>query len=141
MAQKAGMEVAPEMREFAKQRRSLVNDIGQQFNAYRKEITGAAAALGELEQLKETFINKDLSYDEFVSALDQYESKQKRALRLSRRILREGVKVGSSKFGDMHDRLWATGADDDIDTRGDELSAQGLSDDQVVQKLQKEGYF
>jgi len=138
---KLGIEKGKELKQFANERKFIFNEIGQMFNAYRKEITGAAASVGELKMLKDTFINTDLDPDEFLAALDQYEEKVLRGQRIARKLLREGVKVGSKEFGTAHDKAWVSGGDDNIDTRGDELESQGMTEEQVIQRLKDEGYY
>lgn len=87
-------------------RRRLVNAIDQEFNQYRKEITGAAAAIQELERLKESFINSDLSYPEFQAAFEEYRAKQVRSMRIAQDILKSGIPLGSKEFTKAHDDAW-----------------------------------
>ena len=87
-------------------RRRLMNNINQEFNQYRKEITGAAAAIAELEMLKESFINEDLSYPEFISAFDEYQMKQRRALEIAQDIVKNGIPLGSKQFTNAHNEAW-----------------------------------
>ena len=138
---KANFTVSPEGREFITKRKKFVTKIKREFNLYRKAITGAAAAEKELADLKQATINEDLGPIEFLAALDEYEDELKRGLRINRRLLREGIKVGDKDFGEAHDRLWNTSADDDSDVRLEELVAQGdLTDEQIDDILIEEGY-
>ena len=45
--------------DFSADRQVAFTQIGQLFNAYRQEITGAAAAIKELERLKKDYMNED----------------------------------------------------------------------------------
>lgn len=137
---KAGMS-SPEQRDLIAKRRKFSQNVNREFNAYRKEITGAAAAVSELEALKEAIINMDLSPTEFESALAEYRRGVARSLRLKRRLLREGVNVGDPKFGKRLDSMFFDGSDDDAQARGAELEAKGLNDQQIVESLQREGYL
>jgi len=138
--EKLGIDRSPEGKERARRFRLLNNEVEQEFNAYRKEITGAAAAIAELSMLRKSFINMDLDFTGFQAAFDQYEAKKLRALRLSRRVLREGVQVGTKDYTKRMDALWVSAGDDDTETRGDELLGSGLSEQEVLQQLQTEGY-
>lgn len=97
------------------------NNVDQFFNAYRKEITGAAAAEKELEQLKKSLLNTDQGPEAFKASLGQIKEKTQRALRLKRRLLREGLDVGSKDFGSRLDELYLQGMDDDPRDRVREL--------------------
>jgi hypothetical protein len=115
--------------------------VNRGFNAYRKEITGAAAALAELEQLKQAMLNTDLGPTEFKAAFDSYQSELKRSLRLKRKMLREGINVADEGFGARYDQAFASGTDDDPVARGEELEAGGTADDEIVKTLRAEGYI
>lgn len=65
---KAGQE--NNLTRFNADRSAALQDVDQFFNAYRKEITGAAAAQQELEALKKAVINTDLGPQEFERRLD-----------------------------------------------------------------------
>ena len=111
------------------------------FNAYRKEITGAAAALAELEQLKEAMLNTDLGPTEFKAAYQSYRSELKRSLRLKRKMLREGINVADEGFGTKYDQAFSSGGDDDPIARGEELEAANTPDDKILETLRHEGYI
>lgn len=116
--------------------------VNRVFNAYRKEITGAAAALAELEQLKQAMIDVSQSPPEFEAAYESYERELLRTRRLKRKLLREGLKVTDEReFGSAFDQAFTSGADDDPIARGEELEAAGTSDDKIVETLQAEGYI
>lgn len=68
-----------------------LNSVEQFFNTYRKDITGAAAAEKELERLRASFINSDLSPSQFKGALDQLLSKYTSEAEFKKNVLREGV--------------------------------------------------
>lgn len=138
---KAGMNLSDEDRALLRQRRRFTQGVNTEFNAYRKLITGAAAAVQELESLKKAMISEDLSPDEFEAAFDEYSSELGRSIRIRNRLLREGLRPGTSQFGDSLDQLYISGADDDFETRGDELEAQGASPEEIVDILEQEGYL
>ena len=124
----------------------MKNAIEQEFNKYRKEITGAAAAMSEIEMLKESFMNSDLSYEEFTAAFDEYRDAQIKALEIAQDILSRGIPLGSKEFTEQHDNAWlqrltmGEGTKKDAQARGEELQGQGLSVDEIMNKLLEEGY-
>jgi hypothetical protein len=139
MADKVGM-ASDDQKSFIQGRRKFTQQVDQEFNAYRKEITGAAAAMAELKDLKKAMINTDLSPAEFEAAYMAYRDSVARMLRIRQGILREGVPVGSREFNKRLDDAWLSGGDDDIEARGDELAASGMSEAQVKAQLRTEGY-
>lgn len=139
MADKVGM-ASDNQKAFIQGRRNFTQQVDQEFNAYRKEITGAAAAMAELKDLKKAMISTDLSPAEFEAAYMAYRDSVARMLRLRQGILREGIPVASREFNKRLDDAWVSGGDDDIEARGDELAASGMSDAQVRAQLRTEGY-
>lgn len=138
-ADRLGM-ASKDQKQFIQGRRRFTQMVDQEFNAYRKDITGAAAAMAELESLKKAMINTDLSPSEFEAAYTTYRESVGRMLRLKQRILREGIPLGSKQFQKVMDDAWTSGADDSADARGMELESQGMPEQQVLQQLRREGY-
>ena len=69
VADKAG--VASEgQKEILNKRQTLQAGIATLFNAYRKAVTGAAASDVELQRLKKTYLNEDMSPEEARAARD-----------------------------------------------------------------------
>lgn len=139
-AEKLGLEPSQARKEFLKGRTEFVTKTERLFNAYRKEITGAAAAVQELDRLKKSFLNVDQSPSEFEATLDSYQAELKRTVRLRNKLIREGLDPRSPQGGAMLDNAFLTGGDDDIEARGRELLAQGMSEQEVLQTLDREGY-
>lgn len=131
----------PEQRDLLKAKQAFSQGVSKFFNAYRKEITGAAATEKELEQLKDAVINMDQSPAQFQASLAEMRASIAHTLRIKNRLLREGLRVGSKRFGARMDKLYREGADDDAMTRGEELEQAGKSDDEVVRILVTEGYL
>ena len=138
---KAGMDVSQEDKASIQQHRKFSQSVNFEFNAYRKLITGAAAAASELEDLKKATISTDLSPVEFEAAFNEYSTELARTIRIRNKVLREGLKEGSKQFGEELDRLYLTGDDDSMDARGDELEAQGMDPAKIVSTLESEGYL
>ena len=136
------MPLSDENKEYLGKARQFTEGVEQIFNTYRKEITGAQAAIKELEMLRDSVINKKLTPTEFEYSLKRFRDQITRSLRLKRMLLRDGFtgKDLSAKLDQM-----ITGGVDvsetEIDNRGDELKATGLSDADVVKQLRKEGYL
>jgi hypothetical protein len=139
-AEKLGIEPSDLQREAMVKRTKFVTGVEQLFNAYRKEITGAAAAVQELDRLKKSFINMDMSPTEFEAAFQQYTGELQRSMRVRRKLLREGFDLRSEDGGDRMDRLFLSGGDDDPADRFVELVAEHGDDDKAHEIMMQEGY-
>lgn len=64
-----GVGMSPDERDYNRRKKALFSPVAQVFNTYRKEITGAAAALQELERLEKDFINSKQSFEDFSDTL------------------------------------------------------------------------
>jgi hypothetical protein len=134
---KLGLKTSTEEKAFLKNRRKFTQKVNRTFNAYRNEITGAAAAMAELESLKEAMLNTDLSAPEFEGAFEEYQASLKRSVRITNMLRRQGV----TDVGKKLDEVWKSGGDDNYEARGAELEAQGLNDEGIMQRLVLEGYL
>ncbi|MCK5602754.1 hypothetical protein KAR91_12815 [Candidatus Pacearchaeota archaeon] len=139
-AKKLGISKSAAVKKMTQGRTKLFNEIRQFFNAYRKDITGAAASITELELLMLSTINPDQDSDDFEASLEQLTEATLRGRRLHQRILREGVPVNSDEYEVTHNALWGSGEDDDPEARGEELVDQGMTFEQATEQLKKEGY-
>lgn len=70
LKEKAGFKLDKQDKDFLTDFTTFTTEVKRFFNAYRKEITGAAAAVQELEQLKQSVINGDMSPTEFKAAFN-----------------------------------------------------------------------
>ncbi|MGH1374501.1 MAG: hypothetical protein ACRBBW_20865 [Cellvibrionaceae bacterium] len=138
---KADIDLSSDERDMLTQHRKFSQSVNYEFNAYRKLITGAAAAVAELEDLKKAMISEDLSPVEFEAAFETYSDELKRTIRIRSKLLREGIHPGTKQYGERLDQMYLSGGDDDVDSRGAELEAQGKSSDQIVAVLESEGYL
>lgn len=86
-------------------------NVEQVFNAYRKDITGAAAAVAELDRLKQSVINTDQSPTEFEAAMGEFARQLQRGLDIKKQLLDEGIPLGSTKFGKRFDELFLGGGE------------------------------
>ncbi|MDQ8200691.1 hypothetical protein QEH56_21165 [Pelagicoccus enzymogenes] len=89
--EKAGMQLSPEEQEKQASIIRFTQGIEQLFNAYRKEITGAAASVQELDRLKASMINKDLGPTQFKAAYDQFRNQIQQGMTLYSNMLENGV--------------------------------------------------
>lgn len=80
--------------------------LRQEFNAYRKDITGAAAAFKELEWLLKSFINEKLSPSAFEAALGLYQSELRRGIGIKEDLLKRGIRFGTKEYTDAFDDAW-----------------------------------
>ncbi|MHC4984335.1 MAG: hypothetical protein ACYTF6_14360 [Planctomycetota bacterium] len=118
----------------------------QFFNAYRKHITGAQAAVKELEILRESTISgKGMTWGEFRARVGVLKDKVMREVRLHNRLLATGFPKGTTP--DVAVRAMLGTADnfdspDDEERRFLQLSdpVLNLSDEQIAEQLAFEGY-
>lgn len=149
----AGAKLNDDQKAFIANKRRFVEGVEQVFNAYRKEVTGAQAAMQELSMLRDSILNKKLSPDEFEASYNRYVSQLKRSIRLKRMYLRQGIseKEIMAKTGIMNE-AYKSGfdvPDEEVNARGDELerkfSNDGLQGDDlqnaVISALRSEGYI
>lgn len=144
-----GAEMDQETKQKVRQFRRFTQGVNYEFNQYRKEITGAAAAVQELEDLKKAMFSEDLSPSEFEAAFDEFKLEIQRGRKINEELLSRGIKAGSPQYEDAFNDLYfssdyedVTGTEPtkDADARGQELMKQGLSFDQALKKLEEEGY-
>lgn len=137
-AEKLGRDPGEVRKEALKGRQRFVMGIEQLFNQYRKEITGAAAAVAELDRLKKSFINMDMSPSEFEAGMELFMEESARALRLKRRLLREGVP--GTDLGKLLDDAFLAGQDDDPAARFGEIMQEVGDEEEAYRRLAAEGY-
>ena len=139
-----GMKITPENKEFLGNARVFIESLEQFFNVYRKEITGAQAAMKELAMLRDSILNKKVTPTEFEYSFKRSMKITKRAIRIKRMLLSQGIPEGSKEMGRRIDEYYQTGnqvPDSEINRRGDQLRATGLGDSAVLEQLTKEGYI
>jgi len=149
-------QLSPEDQKYVSGARKFVEGVEQIFNQYRKQITGAQAAMKEIKMLRDSILNKDLSPAEFEASYDRYAAQIKRQLRLKRELMRQGFKqdtpIDKKKFGKVFDDRVKSGSDvspKEMNARGDEIASQllqqGIPQDQiqtqVLSILKEEGYY
>lgn len=145
-ADRSGLaNLTSEQREMVGKFTKFRTQVERVFNFYRKEITGAAAALAELDRLKTALINTDQSPAEFESALSEYKSEILRLRRIRMSLLRRGITDFSegSQGAEALDRAFVGGGDAgraDKAARLEELDAQGFSDEEIADQLSAEGF-
>lgn len=88
----------PKQREaFISERKQYFNKVDQLYNTYKKEITGQAAGEKELDQIKNSFINGEMSPSEFKGALEQVVSKYKSETDYNKDVLNKGINTAPAK--------------------------------------------
>ena len=88
----------PEQQKRITQRTNFIQNVEQLFQQYRKEITGAAASVQELERLKQAMINTDMSPTEFEAAYKNFLSAMQADLEAHYEILQRGIPIGSREY-------------------------------------------
>lgn len=139
-AEKLGVEPSEVQRQAVGRRAQFNTTVEQLFNAYRQEITGAAAAVQELERLKKSFINIDMSPSQFEAAYAQFMGELQRSMRVRNKLIRQGFDPSTQQGGETFDREFLLGGDDDPAQRFAELMAGGLSEDDAYARMIEEGY-
>lgn len=86
-----------ERAKFIENRSKYMNNVDQLFNAYRKEITGAAAGEKEMDMLKKSFLNGDMSPSQFTGALSQIVEKYNSESNFNKDILNKGLDITPKK--------------------------------------------
>ena len=135
---KANIDLTGDEKQFLRGKVQFENRVEQFFNRYRKEITGAAASVQELDRLKKSMLNVDQDPVSFKASMDLAISEVQRALRLKRKFLRDGISISDDP--DAFDNAFLGQQDDDANVRGAELQADGLDTDQILNQLKSEGY-
>jgi len=79
--------------KFLEKRAAYLNNVDQVFNAYRKEITGAAAGEKEIERIRASFLNGEMSPSEFKGSLEQIVEKYKSQADQAKQVLGTGIDV------------------------------------------------
>lgn len=82
-----------ERADFIAKRSEYMNNMEQVFNTYKNEITGAASGEKELESLRKSFLNGDMSPSEFKGAMAQVVSKYKSEADINKSALTKGIDV------------------------------------------------
>jgi len=90
---KAGLSDT-ELSGFNAERSAFTAEVEQFFQAYRSRVTGAAAAVAEMELLREDFLTKDLGPAEFKAKFKSFTAAAKRGIKEHSRNLREGLTPG-----------------------------------------------
>ena len=82
--------------DFNSKRVIAISQIDMLFNQYRKEITGAAAAVQELERLEKSYLNSKRGPEATKAMLNELKRIGRRGYETKKRTLREGLAVGDT---------------------------------------------
>ena len=140
--EKLGLKLDSDEKDFIGGMAAFKGQVDRLFNIYRKDITGAAAAMAELERLQKALISMEMSPTQFENAYNTYVNELKRTLRLKNGFLRKGIDIKEKEGGSQFDDAFLSGGDDDIGTRGEELKAKypKKNDQEIADILIREGY-
>lgn len=84
-------KLSDEDKTFLAQRTQFVQNVERLFNQYRKEITGAGASNFELESLRRSFINMDLSPTQFRAAYAGLRRQMQEDIATQQSMLKNGI--------------------------------------------------
>jgi hypothetical protein len=90
---KAGIPIGKAGKKFLKGKQAFKSGIDQFFNAYRKEITGAAAAYKELELLKDSLFSEKMGPTQFEAAFDELRDKIQQQTEFKQTLLAQGIPI------------------------------------------------
>lgn len=135
-----------EQRELIRNQTPWLLGVKNIFNAYRREITGAAAAMAELKDLESAIINTNMGPEKFKAALAMAKEKAKRAIRLRNSLLTSGLSTEDPDFSAKLDEMYRTGMDaksgDDGARMAEYLVKQkGMSRGAALDLIRSYGYF
>lgn len=133
-----GGTLSPEERQSVEGFSRFTSGLEQAFNSYRSSITGAAAAVQELDRLKVSFINGDMSPTQFQASWSEFKGKLQRGMRIRNELLAKGLDPKTAEGGGAFDRQFNQSVDDryaDIKARN-----PAATKDQLLQMLSEEGY-
>ena len=140
----------------------FISQVSDLFNQYRHAITGAQASIKELEHLRVAMMNEKDNPLKFEEKAKVFVKKMQQTIALKEKVLKEGLYDPNDKesIGRAIDRLKAegygfdpggVGADwsadaagaavsTDPNVRAQELAEQGLDKDEILDKLEEEGF-
>lgn len=84
--------------KFLEKRTKYMSGLEQMFNTYKKEITGAAAGEKEIEMIRKSVLNGEMSPSEAKGSLEQIISKYKSEADQYKKTLGSGLDVGSGQI-------------------------------------------
>lgn len=90
-SEKLGREMSEEEKASVQAATQFRTEINRFFNDYRKEITGAAASVKELDRLKASMFNENNSPTEFKAAFSSFRAGVKRTKSLYAEMLKSGL--------------------------------------------------
>ena len=105
-ADRVGNKLGISSGETAKKQRAFVQNVESVFNQYRKDITGAAASVKELDRLKSAMINIDLSPAEFEAAYTEFRSALEATITIRKALLSRGIDPNTPQGGKLFDQAF-----------------------------------
>lgn len=113
---------------FNAKRTVAVAEIDMLFNQYRKEITGAAAAVKELEALKKSYLNSERGPEATMAMLKNLQRIGQHGYETKKLNLREGLAVGDTLI--FHDDPEPEGIAPDLN---DAKDYEAMSNAQIIE--------
>lgn len=94
-----------ELVQFNAERARFIQSLEQQFNEYRRQITGAAASIKEMADLKKAFISGDLGPQEFLSRIRQLQETMALEIELHNRLVGQRIVPGTMTYNSAFQNL------------------------------------
>ncbi len=114
------LKLSPEEAKYQQQAAAFKNALESNFHIFRKDITGAQAAILELKKLKEDLINKELTKNQYIGLKNEYIKKSKTALRVKQFLLRK-TDLSGNALGAEIDVIYARAKAGDDPTQSNEV--------------------
>lgn len=127
-AERAGLPIGEAWEQFIIDKSAFASSVEGLFNDYRRVVTGAAAAVAELDRLKKAMINMDMSPSQFKGHYGAYRAHVERLNNAIMKVQQEGlngtpVEPGTEAFGKAVDM--------EMTSKGGGISLFGSVDDAV----------
>lgn len=104
---RAGLS-ADQLAQFNAERSRWVQQVDRLFNQYRREITGAAASVQEMRDIRQSILNSDMGPAEFREAMQGLRESMARDIALHNRLVSQGVAPGTTEYNDAFSELSRT---------------------------------
>lgn len=106
---KAGFD-GGDVTAFGAERKAWTQKLDRVFNQYKKQITGAAASAQEMQQIRDSIANSDMSPQEFTAAMTSLEQSLAIDMAIHKRILSQypGIGMDTPEFDSLYSQMRAS---------------------------------
>lgn len=126
----AAAKLSKDDQKFLADRTRFTQEVERMFNSYRVATTGAGASTGEIENLRKSFLNSDLSPTQFRSAYATLRDQISTDIDTQREMLSQGIPVEA-----VHDYFKARGLPEPSEAAGSDKALAGAALDKRADDL------